>query len=111
MNEICTDNRFDLIAKYKQDLLNGTNIETSPDEMAVIDNILFRFWQMGWLLPTPRTNADYIRTMTNEELAVFFKSSCRAIITKSYVCDYYTEWADTDCNKCWLDWLNQEIQK
>jgi len=44
MNEICTDNRFDLIAKYKQDLLDSTNIETSPDEMAVIDNILFRFW-------------------------------------------------------------------
>ena len=25
------------------------NIETSKDEMAVIDNVLFRCWQMGWL--------------------------------------------------------------
>lgn len=49
MNEICTDNRFKLIKKYKQELVNATNIETSPEEMVVIDNILFRFWQMGWL--------------------------------------------------------------
>lgn len=47
--EMCTDNRFELIKKYKELLIEGTNIETSADEMAVIDNILFRFWQMGWL--------------------------------------------------------------
>ena len=47
--EICADNRFKLIAKYKAKLIESTNIETSEDEMAVIDNILFRFWQMGWL--------------------------------------------------------------
>ena len=48
-NTICEDNRFELIAKYKQQLIEGTNIENSPDEMIVIDNILFRCWQMGWL--------------------------------------------------------------
>ena len=48
-NMICNDNRFELISKYKQQLIEATNIESSPDEMAVIDNILFRFWQMGWL--------------------------------------------------------------
>lgn len=53
MNEICTDGRFELIAAYKKKLLDSTNIETSPEEMAVIDNILFRFWQMGWLPPLP----------------------------------------------------------
>ena len=47
--EICNDNRFELIEKYKQKLIDGTNIESSKDEMNVIDNILFRFWQMGWL--------------------------------------------------------------
>lgn len=46
---MCGDNRFELIAKYKQQLIEATNIESSPDEMAVIDDILFRFWQMGWL--------------------------------------------------------------
>jgi hypothetical protein len=49
MADICNDNRFEIIAKAKQDLLEGTNIDTSPNEMAVIDNILFRCWQMGWL--------------------------------------------------------------
>lgn len=51
--EMCTDNRFEIIAAYKKKLIDGTNIESSQDEMAVIDNILFRFWQMGWLPPIP----------------------------------------------------------
>lgn len=49
MLEICTDNRFELIDKYRQRLIDATNIETSPDEMKALDSILFRFWQMGWL--------------------------------------------------------------
>ena len=49
MSEVCTDNRFELIKKYKDKLLEGTNIENSKEEMKVINNILFRFWQMGWL--------------------------------------------------------------
>lgn len=49
----CTDNRFEIIAAYKKKLIEGTNIEESPEEMAVIDNILFRFWQMEWLAPIP----------------------------------------------------------
>ena len=43
------DNRFALIEKYKQKLIEGTNISDRQEEMAVIDSILFRFWQMGWL--------------------------------------------------------------
>ena len=49
MCDTCGDNRFELIEKYKQKLIESTNISNSPEEMAVIDNILFRFWQMGWL--------------------------------------------------------------
>lgn len=49
MADVCNDNRFEIIAKAKSDLLEGTNIETDEAEMAVIDNILFRCWQMGWL--------------------------------------------------------------
>lgn len=49
MADLCTDNRFELIEKYKQKLIEDTNIEMSPDEMKVLDSILFRFWQMGWL--------------------------------------------------------------
>lgn len=46
---ICDDNRFEIIEKAKEALLDSTNIEQSPDEMKVLDNFLFRCWQMGWL--------------------------------------------------------------
>jgi len=49
MNEQCGDNRFELIKKYKNKLIESTNIETSSEEMLVLDDILFRMWQMGWL--------------------------------------------------------------
>lgn len=49
IGEVCSDNRFEVIARAKKDLLKSTNIETRQDEMAVLDNILFRCWQMGWL--------------------------------------------------------------
>lgn len=47
--EICGDNRFEIINAAKKDLLGSTNINTSTDEMKVLDNFLFRCWQMGWL--------------------------------------------------------------
>lgn len=59
-NEVCGDNRFEIIEKAKQDLLESTNIQTSEDEMQVIDNILFRCWQMGWLEKYNQPKADWI---------------------------------------------------
>lgn len=49
MPDMCGDNRFEIIARAKKDLLEGTNIDTSEDEMKVLDDFLFRCWQMGWL--------------------------------------------------------------
>ena len=45
----CVDNRFAIIKLAKEDLIKSTNIESSKEEMKVIDNILYRCWQMGWL--------------------------------------------------------------
>ena len=54
----------------------------------------------------PKTNADRIRSMTDEELAEFEsermccppgKPGCEA---NNLTCD--------NCEKCWLDWLKQE---
>ena len=45
----CGDNRFEIINRAKEDIIQSTNIESSEDEMKVLDNILFRCWQMGWL--------------------------------------------------------------
>lgn len=49
MADICNDDRFEMIKRVKERLIDGTNIETRPEEMAVLDSILFRFWQLGWL--------------------------------------------------------------
>lgn len=49
MNECITGSQFEIIAKAKQALLDSTNIDTSPKEMACLDDFLFRCWQMGWL--------------------------------------------------------------
>lgn len=57
MGAKCGDNRFDVIAKAKAAILDGTNINSSPEEMAVLDNILFRCWQMGWLVDYDDDNA------------------------------------------------------
>ena len=47
--EACGDNRFLVIERAKKDLFESTNIEMAPREVEVIDSILFRCWQMGWL--------------------------------------------------------------
>lgn len=49
MGYTCGDNRFIIIERAKEDILQNTNIESSKDEMKVLDNFLFRCWQMGWL--------------------------------------------------------------
>ena len=47
--DMCIDDRFELIDKAKRKLFECTNIESNPEEVSVIDSILFRCWQMGWL--------------------------------------------------------------
>lgn len=47
--DTCGDDRFELIATARAKLLDATNIESRPEEVAVLDSILFRCWQMGWL--------------------------------------------------------------
>lgn len=46
---ICGDNRFEIIEAAKKDIIESTNINTDPEEMAVLSRFLFRCWQMGWL--------------------------------------------------------------
>lgn len=52
------------------------------------------------------TNADRIRAMTDEELAVFVEGS----ICPGGVCPLgnETDVSKPSCQKCWLDWLRQE---
>ena len=56
--EICGDNRFLVIERAKNDLFESTNIEMAPKEIEVIDSILFRCWQMGWLKKYEQKDGD-----------------------------------------------------
>ena len=81
MNVLCTDNRFELIEKYKAKLIESTNIEDAQDEMSVIDDILFRFWQMGWLDKldadaAPVVQATWERIKNNDYGIDFRCSAC-----------------------------------
>lgn len=49
MNETCSDNRFEIIAKAKKDFYEQTNVDKFPKELEVLDSLLFRCWQIGWL--------------------------------------------------------------
>lgn len=67
MNYVCEDNRFEIIERYKNELISATNIEGSPEEMAVLDNILFRFWQMGWLKEQKAVEPKQVDLYGNDE--------------------------------------------
>lgn len=58
--------------------------------------------------PKPRmkqTNADKIRAMTDEELAMLLNPTC-----PPQECPDHLPFDQAhDCYKCWLDWLQQEI--
>ena len=70
MNGCCGDNRFEIIAEYKERLLKETNIDSSPEEMAVLDNILYRIWQMGWIPKTRMPTSEEIEKAKNEFIPV-----------------------------------------
>ena len=59
-----------------------------------------------------KTNADRVRSMTDEELAVLCESGCPPRrgcpdLTKEDVDKSYHEL----CQKCWLDWLKEEVKE
>ena len=65
--------------------------------------------ELGWEY-TPKTNADHIRSMTDEELAELFRAFCEAsdcISPSGAVCPFYSKCPIDMCvgNHLWLDWL------
>lgn len=127
MNEICVDNRFEIIEKAKMDILDSTNISSSQDEMKVLDSFLFRCWQMRWLKKyengQPQTNADRIRAMSDDELADFFFESPEIEFEVCEYCQYFGGHAsDTPCkhdmgsclvsakNEAFKKWLKQPAE-
>lgn len=65
------------------------------------------------------TNADRIRQMSDEDMAVFFNEDFLCppgyatadgmLLTDK--CVYHNDSDDEPCSRCWLDWLKQEVDK
>ena len=53
----------------------------------------------------PMTNVDRIRAMTDVELSQFLVDACACFWDDADVCK---KWNGA-CDKCWLDWLKQEV--
>lgn len=65
----------------------------------------------------PMTNADRIRSMTDEELAKMFLLHDDHVY-RHCPSDTYAEYCQVkpageccDCDKCWLNWLRQEVSE
>lgn len=86
-NVMCGDNRFEVIARAKEELISATNIEDSPDEMAVIDDFLFRCWQMDWL-----DAKDKVRELKGENLQLKMLIAAYGELT----CAIYRYWGVKD---------------
>ena len=94
MMEICGDNRFEIIAKAKAHLLDATNIDTSEDEMKVLDSFLFRCWQMGWLDRYERKDESKTQMKTQNSNLTFEKRTMR----DCYNCKRYE--TEGECVEC-----------
>jgi hypothetical protein len=66
----------------------------------------------GLAILKPKTNADRIRSMTDEELATVIAWPYLASppwCAEHKTCPYISE-DPTPCDKCALDWLEQEVK-
>lgn len=69
------------------------------------------------LIANPKTNADKIRAMTDEELAAFFaQQKYRKPVFDGWLPLCYHVMGprmchEDGCEKCWLDWLKQEVEE
>ena len=87
--ETCDDNRFEIIKELKEYIIEATNIETSPDEMKVLDDICFRLWQLGLTLETKRNlkKLEKENQELKDKLSQFEKPilyMCRARASKDF---------------------------
>lgn len=83
MGDCCGDNRFTLIERAKKDFIENTNI--SDAELAVLDRMCFRMWQLGLL-----KKYEDIDEQKLDELARDFSTNTN-IHCKDYGCYYWDD--------------------
>lgn len=84
---ICGDNRFEIIEKAKQAILEETNIKDDKAQMAELDSFLFRCWQMGWL-------KKYEEKESNEGQALLYAVEKTTERTKREMVEKAVKWLD-----------------
>jgi hypothetical protein len=90
------------------------NVRIEPEDIAnrVLDELEYkgktiREWADG--LANPRTKADCIRAMSDEELAKWLYNVC--CIEEPFECPALSHpQKNVDCRKIWLDWLKSPAE-
>ena len=78
------------------------NAKNCPAQIIKITDDLCEQWDCEWR--KPKTNADRIRSMSDEELCKFMKG-CPPNREQWQGC-----MSLNSCSPCWLDWLKQEAE-
>lgn len=111
---ICGDNRFEIIEKAKQAILEETNIKDDKVQMAELDSFLFRCWQMGWLKKyEEETNEGQALLYAVEKTAERTK---KEVIEKAvkFIHDTIYNWAGSDyrdAEKTWEQLRDKYIER
>ena len=58
--------------------------------------------------PKPQTNADRIRSMTDEKLAEYINAIFYGFHENPGFCDVCKRDSVQNCKECWIEWLKQE---
>lgn len=89
MAGVCGDNRFEIIAKVKEHLIKATNIEMHPEELAQVDNILFRLWQLNYFNQCNLVNCNgrenKIELIKTKKKLDEIKNKCSDLLDKLYL--------------------------
>ena len=83
-----------------------------PIQKGMVDPATCKLKYCSWFT-TPKTKADDIRAMTDEELAELFSRLKQSPDCNSKCHMEFEKYGEqrTFCSDCWLDWLKQEVQK
>lgn len=112
--DVCTDGRFETIRYFKERLVEATNIANSQDEMSVLNSILFRFWQMGWLKVIMDADDGRAATIRKEKLKRKYGDILAAqtgIYSNPVVMDVLGAVMDEISDLGWLDILERHQPK
>lgn len=66
--------------------------------------------ELADLIANPKTNADRIRSMADEEMAKLFDSWVSDCACNNFPCQKNCSLRNFNCEKSWLKWLREECK-